>query len=76
VPEDRIRIELSTDEALVLFEFLHRYGDSDTLEVVDQAEQRVLWDVLALLEKTLVAPFDPDYNRLLAEARGRVRDED
>jgi hypothetical protein len=42
VPEDRIRIELSTDEALVLFEFLHRYGDSDTLEVADQAEQRVL----------------------------------
>ena len=40
----------------------------------DQAEQRVLWDLEAMLEKALVAPLRADYADLLATARERVRD--
>ncbi len=67
-------ISLSADEALVLYEFLSRYGDSNRLEIVDQAEQRALWDLCALLEKALVEPLDPAYQELLNAARERLRD--
>ena len=69
-----LRLELTADEALVLFEFLSRYGKSDTLSVVDQAEQRALWNLQCLFEKQLVEPFHPDYTVLLAAARDRLRD--
>lgn len=69
-----VSIDLNPDEALVLFEFLSRYSESDRLETVDQAEQRILWDICALLERVLVEPLDPNYGELLAAARERVRD--
>ena len=71
---DKITIELSNTEALVLFEFLHRFDDEDNYVFADQAEERVLWNVECLLEKQLVEIFSPDYERLLAEAREQVRD--
>lgn len=67
-------LDLSPDEALVLFEFLSRSQETGAFELVDQAEQRVLWDVLASLEKALAEPFSPDYGALVAAARARVRD--
>jgi hypothetical protein len=76
VTPETVSLSLSSDEALVLFELLSRYSESDRLEIIDQAEQRVLWDVCALLEKALVEPFRPDYEELLAAARARVRDLD
>jgi len=69
-----IRLELTADEALVLFEFLSRYSESDSLSVVDQAEQRALWNLQCLFERQLVEPFRPDYAALLAAARDRLRD--
>jgi hypothetical protein len=39
------------DEALVLFEFLSRFSDTDELRVEDQAEQRALSNLCCLLEK-------------------------
>jgi hypothetical protein len=36
----------------------------------------VLWDIEAALESNLVAILDPHYDRLLAEARNRVRDDE
>jgi hypothetical protein len=74
--KQEISIELSSDEALVLFDFLSRYSESNRLEVTDQAEQRVLWDVCALLERVLVEPFSDKYDDLLQGARGRVRDDE
>jgi hypothetical protein len=71
-----MNLELSDDEALVLFDFLARWEDTGRLAISDQAEQRVLWDVHALLERELTAPLNPDYARLVAEARDRVRDTD
>lgn len=71
---DSVRLELTADEALVLFEFLSRYSDSNILAIEDQAEQRALWNLLCLLEKQLVEPFRPDYSQLLQQARDRLRD--
>lgn len=70
-----VRLELSAEAALVLFELLSRFSetDADALTLVDQAERRVLWNVLGLLEKVLVEPFLPDYGQRLAVARDRLR---
>jgi hypothetical protein len=71
---DGVAIQLSPDETLVVFEWLSRFTESGDGTFRDQAEQRVLWDIHAVLESNLVAPFDPQYDRLLAQARSRVRD--
>ena len=69
-----VTVELTGDEALVLFEWIKRFNAQDHNDFEDQAEARVLWDIEAMLEKTLVEPFDPEYDRLLAAARATVRD--
>jgi hypothetical protein len=71
--QEKVRLELSRDEALVLFEWLARFNKADGRDFEDQAEQRVLWDMEAKLESVLVEPFDPKYSELLAQARARVR---
>lgn len=69
-----VRLELTADEALVLFEFLSRYSESDQLSIVDQAEQRALWNLQCLFERQLVEPFRSDHEEQLAAARERLRD--
>jgi hypothetical protein len=69
-----VRLELTGDESLVLFEFLARFDDAGSLAVQDQAEERALWNLHCLLQKQLVAIFDPNYKELLAAARDRLRD--
>lgn len=70
-----VHIELSDDEAVVLFDWLSRHDDPNALKFQDQAEQRVLWDLLAHLENALDAPLSPDYENRLANARAEVRDD-
>jgi len=68
-------IELSDDEALVLFELLHDYGTRDegrSLSIRHPAERNALWALECALEKQLVAPFQEDYDRQLQGARERV----
>ncbi len=60
-----IQILITNDEALVLFEFLRRYSDTDQLNVVDQAEQRALWNLCCIFEKTPLTPFSMDYAQAL-----------
>ncbi|WP_205679059.1 hypothetical protein [Aquisphaera insulae] len=69
-----VRLQLTHDEALVLFEFLTRFQDEDSLVIRNQAEQRALWNLQALLETSLVDPFKPDYEALVVAARDRLRD--
>jgi hypothetical protein len=71
-----VRIELSPSEALVLFEFVSRFSQKGELEIIDRAEERVLWDVCSILESALVEPFLENYSDLLAKAREEVRDKD
>lgn len=71
---ERIAVEFSSEEALVLFEWVARTGEALEATFVDKAEQLVLWSIEGQLEKELVAPFRADYDRLLREARDAVRD--
>ena len=71
-----IMLEFSRDEALVLFEFLSRFSDSDSLALEDQAEEVALWGLTNKLESVLVEPFSNDYVELLTAARDRLRHDD
>jgi hypothetical protein len=65
-----VTIELSADEALVLFEWL---AGLETAKVaIGEAEQRVLWRIEGVLEKSLVDPFAKDYAELVEQPRGRI----
>ncbi len=70
----RVKLELTGDEALVLYEWLTRFNQRDDVEFVDQAEERVLCDLEAMLEKVLVVPLQSDYAETLSQARSNVRD--
>ena len=72
--DELIKIELNSDEALVLFEFLSNFTETDELRIEDQAEKRVLWNMCCDLEKILVEPFQENYAELLAAARAKTRD--
>lgn len=67
-------LKFSREEALVLFEWVARFNKSTANRFEDQAEERVLWNIEAMLEATLVEPFKSDYSELLARARAAVRD--
>lgn len=66
-------LELSDDEALVLFECLARLAEGAALPLEDEAERYVLWRLEAQLDKGLVEPFRADYAALVDAARRRVR---
>ena len=74
--QDTITIELTKDEALVLFEFLANLDDKNATTFEDQAEQRVLWNIHCDLESILAEPFRPDYLEILKVARDKVRDKE
>ena len=70
---ENVKIELTKDEALVLFEFLARFEESELLQIIDPAEERALWNIHSLLQKQLVMPFSSEYRSLLKIARNRLR---
>jgi hypothetical protein len=72
--DEAIQINLSKDEAIVLFEFLSRYSEKKILEISDQSEECLLLNVLCDLEKTLVEPFGANYKEILIQSRKRIRD--
>jgi hypothetical protein len=72
--ERKVTLELSSEEALVFFDWICRFNKMESSAFEDQAEQRVLWDIEAMLESVLVEPLAPNYDVLLAAARAKVRD--
>lgn len=73
--DKKTNIELTRDEAIVLFEFLSRFNDKEYTDLFeDQSEQRVLWDLQATLEKELVEPFQANYADTVKQARINIRD--
>lgn len=68
-----ITLELSDDQALVLFDWVVRLNQGDPVSR-HQAERRVLWDLESMLDKRLVGPLSQDYCVLVEEARRRVQD--
>jgi len=70
-----VDLEISRDEAVVLFELLSRFVNDDAWTIEDGAELRVLWNLQTELASSLEEPSSKDFPVLLAEARARVRDE-
>ena len=69
-------VTLSGDEALVLFDVLTRYSQTDILGTRGKSEQRALWNLQCLLEKVLPDAQHRDYKTLLSNAQDRLRDSD
>ena len=75
--QEGLTINLTKDEALVLFEFSARTNQVDCSELFeDQAELKMLWRLEGQLERQLAEPFNNNYLSLVAEARNRLRDEE
>lgn len=51
-----VTITLTADEALVLFEFVRRFSDTDELVIKNAAEQQALWNLCCLFEKASLGP--------------------
>lgn len=71
---NEVNIKLTKDEAIVIFEFLSRFSNKDSLNIEHQAEERALWNLACVFEKELSEPFNKDYDKLLEAARERLRD--
>ena len=71
---EKLQIELSEPEALVLFDWLARFNEKGGQRELDPAEERVLFDLEAALESTLCAPLSGEYKVLLRKARSAVID--
>lgn len=72
---DSVYLRMSRDEALVLFEWVHRHEDADvdlSQMVSHPAERETLWAISAALEKLLPEPFRNDYQGLVRRARDRI----
>ena len=65
-------LNITEDEALVLFEFFHMFGETDKLEFTHPAEYIALMKVAGQIDATTPAMFDPDYESLLGDARRRI----
>ena len=63
---------LDADEAIVLFEILHRWEDEDVDLKLLPGEQTALWALSAALERVLLEPFEPHYAEILQRARERL----
>jgi len=75
-PPEKIAVELTQKEAIILFEYLRRCDEEGTYRFIDQAEKRVLWNVECLLERQLTAIFDQNYLALLKDAWAAIRDKE
>jgi hypothetical protein len=68
-----MKLELTADQALVLFEWLARLDERDAFPIEDPAEEQVLWHLHGQLEKLLSEPFRANYRELVEQARARVK---
>jgi hypothetical protein len=70
-----ICINLTEDEALVLLEWLSKFNrEEHSLLFQDRAEERILFDLEATLEKIVPEVFSPSYKDMLSKAREKIRD--
>jgi hypothetical protein len=69
-----ISIQLTEDEAWVLFEFTRRFSDTHELSLEDQSEERALWNLCCIFEKTLHQEEDIENRTFIENCRKRLRD--
>ena len=72
-----LNVTLTPDEALVLFEWLHRSEDLGGPDpVLLPGEETALWALSARLERILAEPFAANYRELVDQARQRLAEQD
>ena len=65
-----ITITLDEETAVVLFDCISRWDyDEHAFELRDKAEEYAMLKLMGGLEKSLVAPFQRDYAKLVLAAR-------
>lgn len=69
--DDPHSLTLTDDEVLILFEMFERLEEENAIAFVHPAEWAALGRFTAQLESTVWQVFNPDYQKLLAQARAR-----
>ena len=69
-----VRITLSENEALVLFDLLSRNPEADSIQISDQAEHHALWNLESMLESQLGSVISDAHALDLSRARAELRD--
>lgn len=60
--KEGILLKLSNDEALVLANWLFRFNETDHTKFIEhQSENRILWDMESILEKSTNEIFTHNY---------------
>ncbi|MDX1920546.1 MAG: hypothetical protein SFU25_07440 [Candidatus Caenarcaniphilales bacterium] len=72
--KNEILLRLSTEEAVVLINWLFRFNSNDNNHFEDQAEERILWDLESALEKVTTEVIDEKFEEILLLAKEKVRD--
>ena len=65
-------LNITENEAVVLFDFFHRFDTSDKLEFTHPAEYIALMKIAGQVDRTSPAFFDQEYESLLDSARQRI----
>ncbi|MFF2780587.1 hypothetical protein ACFVU3_37535 [Streptomyces sp. NPDC058052] len=75
--DSQVTIKLTSDEALVLSDWLEKLQMTDLSRVVDDpAVWAPIHRIAGTLDKSLAGLFAPDYDRRLEAARRRLRPEE
>ncbi len=69
-----ITLSLTKEEAIVLFEFVSRFTQRGSLTIQHLAEEKVLWNICADLEKILTEPFQLNWSEILQHAQNTIKD--
>ena len=70
---DRVQIELTRAEALLVFEALVKLDEKKLLDsAVSEEERSACWALEAVLEKALPV-FSPDYLALVQQAKSEIK---
>ena len=65
-----INIKLSKNEAWVLFDLVKRFSETDKLKIEHQSEERALWNLCCIFEKTLTLhEEDVNYETFIQKCR-------
>ncbi len=75
--DNKVSVEFSREEALVILNWLFRFNEQNNSTLFeDQSEERVLWDLEAILETVMDDTLKSNYAEIVSQARATVRDRD
>lgn len=69
---NKINIEISENDAIVLFEFFERFAEKEELYFVHPAEYLSLMKISAQIDKGTSAMFKEKYREVLDKARSEI----